>query len=127
MTKSYWSFCVRVYIAALSCFTASRRSTQTPSVRSTAAIFKTLSYLEPSRGALCDNAVVDTSLRRSGAPYLGFRIVWRGIIVPELCSSAVGVLDLSGSIRPTVQLGHDNNGAGRQLVTKDRLVCVWGL
>ena len=65
-----------------------------------------LSYLEPSRGALCDNAVVDTSLRRSGAPYLGFRIVWRGIIVPELCSSAVGVLDLSGSVGQTVQLGH---------------------
>ena len=38
--------------------------------------------------------------------YTGFHIAWQGIIVPEWCSSAVVVLDLSGSVVSTVQLGH---------------------
>ena len=42
-----------------------------------------LSYLAPSRGAVCDTAVIDTGLRRSGVSYLGFAIVWRGIIDRE--------------------------------------------
>ena len=54
---------------------------------------------------VCDTAVIDTGLRRSGVSYLGFLIVWRGIIVPGRCSSAVGVSDLSGSVGQTVQLG----------------------
>ena len=56
------------------------------------------SYLPPTRGAVCDTAVIDFCLQRSGVSYLVFLIVWRGIIVPEWCSSAVGVLDLSGSV-----------------------------
>ena len=42
-----------------------------------------LSYLQPSRGAVCDTTVIDTGLRISAVSYLGFPIVWRGIIVPE--------------------------------------------
>ena len=31
-----------------------------------------LTYLEPRRGAVCDTAVIDTGLRRSGVSYLSF-------------------------------------------------------
>ena len=46
-------------------------------------VVRDLSYLEPSRWALCVTAVVDTGLRRSVVSYLGFPIVWQDIIVPE--------------------------------------------
>ena len=42
-----------------------------------------LSYLSPIRGAIRDTAFIDTGLPRSGVSYLGFPIVWRGIIVPQ--------------------------------------------
>ena len=34
--------------------------------------FRDLPYLEPRRGAVCDTAVIDTGLRRSGVPCLRF-------------------------------------------------------
>ena len=44
-------------------------------------------YLGPSSGAVCETAVIDIGLRRSGVSYrmyLGFSIVWRGIICESL-------------------------------------------
>ena len=49
-----------------------------------------LSYLEPSSGAACDTAVIDTGLRTSGVSCVEFPLEYRGIIVPERCSSAQG-------------------------------------
>ena len=34
-------------------------------------------------GGVCDTAVIDTGLRRSGVSYLGFLILGRGNIAPE--------------------------------------------
>ena len=39
-----------------------------------------LSYLEPSRGAVCDTVFIDNDLRRSGVSCRGFPIMWRGIL-----------------------------------------------
>ena len=70
--------------------------------------------------------LLDTGLQICAVLYLGIPIGWRGIVVPEWCGSAVGVLDLSGSVGSTVQLGHETSMVrGEHLWQRiDVFVCV---